>query len=355
MSDGIQARIEAWDGQAVVCARDADTDSWMFIALHDSTLGPPVGGCRMKTYPSPDAGLLDAMRLAEGMTYKWAAIDFPFGGGKSVLAIPHALEADQRTELLQCFGRLLTTLRGTYRAGVDLGTTPDDMKVIATQTDQVMGVSPDGSESRDPGPYTALGVFVGIQAALRAVGRGPEIAGLRVAVQGVGDVGEPLARLLADAGASLALSDVNAGRVQGLAEELGADVVGPADIYGTACDVFAPCAVGAVLNPETIPRLECRIVAGSANNQLASADDAERLHARGILYAPDYVVNAGGAIAFGLMHRGEEDQEELRRRVRRIEESLDAIFAEAAASDESPEHAARRRAERILERGRAGR
>lgn len=353
MGDALQARVEAWDGEAVVSRFDAGTGSWIFIALHDATLGPPVGGCRMRSYPTPDAALEDAMRLAEGMTYKWAAVDFPFGGGKSVLAVPGPLEGERRTGLLRRFGGLLATLRGAYRTGVDLGTTPEDMRTVAERCDYVMGVSPDGSTSRDPGPYTALGVLVGIRAALRAALGSEDPAGRRVLVQGIGDVGEPLARLLADAGVETILTDVDAARLGRLADELGARTVPPEDVYETECDVFAPCAVGAVLDAETIPLLRCRVVAGSANNQLASEADAERLHARDILYAPDYVVNAGGAIAFGLMHDGVSDPTELRRRVEGIEASLDEIFAEAAAAGASPARAARRRAERILETHRA--
>lgn len=353
IDDGIQAGIEAWKGQAVVCRHDAETGSWVFIALHDATLGPPVGGCRMRAYRTPAEGLHDALRLAEGMTYKWAAVDYPFGGGKSVLAVPRALEGESRAGLLRRFGRLLATLRGTYMTGVDLGTTPDDMRTVAEACDYVMGVSADGSESRDPGPYTALGVFVGIRSALRAAFGSDDPAGRRVLVQGLGDVGEPLARLLAGAGAELLLTDLDQARAGAVAAELGATVLASDAAFDAECDVFAPCAVGAVLNPDTIPRLRCRVVAGSANNQLESASDADRLHERGILYAPDYVVNAGGAIAFGLMHRGQDDDAEIRRHVERIETSLDEIFAEAAAADESPAPAARRRAERILERGRA--
>lgn len=349
MSEGIQEKIKAWDGEAVVSRFDAETESWVFIALHDSTLGPLVGGCRMRTYPGPEAALDDAMRLAEGMTYKWAAVEYPFGGGKSVLAVPRRLESEPRIGLLRRFGDLLATLRGTYMTGVDLGTTPDDMRAVAERCDYVMGVSADGATSLDPGPYTALGVFVGVRSGLRAALGEDDLAGRSVLVQGVGDVGKPLAELLAQAGAKLLVCDTDAARAESVAERSGGSVVPAAEAYETECDVFSPCAVGAVLNPETIPRLRCRVVAGSANNQLRSSEDADRLHARGILYAPDYVVNAGGAIAFGLMHRGLRDKEELRHRVRGIQSSLDEIFAEAAGRSESPARAARRRAERILE------
>ena len=344
----LEARIAGWDGEAVVVRRDPEAGAWIFVALHDSRLGTPVGGTRLKPYRAPTEGLRDALRLAEGMTYKWAAVDFPFGGGKAVLCLDRPLGREARRGLLDRYGRLLRTLNGAFKTGVDLGTTPADMRRVAETTDHVMGVW-DG-ESRDPGPYTALGVLVGIRASLeRAVGRS-DLAGVRVLVQGIGDVGEPLARRLAEEGVDLVLSDIEAARADRVAEELGAETLAPDRVPEADCDVFAPCAVGAVLNPETIPRLRCRIVCGSANNQLESAEDALRLHGRGILYAPDYVVNAGGAIAFGMMHRGTRDDEEIRRAVRGIGDSLAEILAEAERDGEPPATAARRRAERILAR-----
>lgn len=344
----LEARIAGWRGEAVVVRRDPGAGAWIFIALHDSRLGTPVGGTRLKPYPNPGAGLRDALRLAEGMTYKWAAVDFPFGGGKAVLCLDRPLDPGEREGLLDRYGRLLRTLNGAFKTGVDLGTTPGDMRRIARKTEHVMGVW-DG-ESRDPGPYTALGVLVGIRTSLEhALGRS-EAEGTRVLVQGVGDVGEPLARLLAEEGADLVLSDIDAARAGELAEELGAGTLPPERVPGADCDVYAPCAVGGVLDPETIPRLRCRIVCGSANNQLESPDDALRLHERGILYAPDYVVNAGGAIAFGMMHRGTRDDGEIRTAVRRIGDSLAEILAEAERDGEPPAAAARRRAERILDR-----
>jgi leucine dehydrogenase len=324
----------------------------MFIALHDATLGMMVGGCRMKTYPTPGDAMRDAMRLGEGMTYKWAAIDFPFGGGKSVLAIPRPLNDEEKRGLIRRFGRLLESLNGAYATGVDLGTTPEDMDVLAEASQYVMGHGVSGSGTEDPGPYTALGVLVGIHSALKALDGSPEVTGKSILIQGAGDVGEPLAQMLAEAGATVLLSDIDEGKALRLAKELGGRAVAVADTYSTACDLFAPCAVGAILNAKTIPQLDCRIVAGSANNQLDRPEDAELLHERGILYAPDYVVNGGGAIAFGMMHLGETDEEAVLERVRRIESALDRIFAEAAQRGESPVHGARRVAEDALRRGR---
>jgi leucine dehydrogenase len=352
MIEGTQELLESWTGLGVVQGFDSETGTWMFIALHDATLGMMVGGCRMKRYEAPADAMLDAMRLAEGMTYKWAAIDFPFGGGKSVLAIPRFLEREEKHGLLRRFGRLLESLRGAYATGVDLGTTPEDMDVLAQASRYVMGHGREGSGTEDPGPYTALGVLSGIRAALRALDGKPEPAGKSVLIQGAGDVGEPLARLLAEADARLLVSDIDEGRAAEIAASVEGEVVPVAETYRTPCDVFAPCAVGAVLNAETIPQLACRIVAGSANNQLDRPQDAEALHDRGILYAPDYVVNAGGAIAFGLMYLGASEPEEIRKRVQSIEDRLDRIFMEARTRDESPAHGARRFATATLRRSR---
>ncbi len=352
MMDGTKELIENWSGLGVVQGFDAETGTWMFIALHDATLGMMVGGCRMKTYPTPGDAMRDAMRLGEGMTYKWAAIGFPFGGGKSVLAVPRSLEGEERRGLIRRFGRLLESLNGAYATGVDLGTTPEDMNVLAEASQYVMGHGLSGSGTEDPGPYTALGVFAGIRSALAALDGSPDLEGRSVLIQGAGDVGEPLAWLLKEAGGEVLISDIDEEKAQRLAAKLDGRVIPAEATYTTPCDVFAPCAIGAILNADTIPQLGCRIVAGSANNQLDRGEDAERLHEREILYAPDYVVNGGGAIAFGMMHFGETDGEAMRERVLGIEGSLDRIFAEAAERGESPVHGARRVAEAALERGR---
>lgn len=346
--------IERWDGETVVVRHDVPTGTWCFIAIHDSTLGTPVGGCRMKTYVRPEDGLRDALRLSEGMTFKWAALDFPFGGGKAVLAVPTPLAGDERQGLLRRFAQLIDSLGGAFATGVDLGTTPDDMALMAEECRFIMGQSggAEGSISVDPGPYTALGVLEGIRVAVRhRLGR-LDLRDTVVLVQGIGDVGLPLARMLHADGADLLLADVKVERAQELAAELGAEVVPAERVYDRECDVLAPCAVGAVLDRDTVPRLRCRIVAGSANNQLATDEDAERLHRRAILYAPDYIINAGGALAFGLIHQRVRRDSVLRDRVRRIGDTLDRILAEAIAEDQSPLHAARRVARAALDRGR---
>lgn len=346
--------IERWNGEAVVVRHDVPTGTWCFIALHDSTLGMPVGGCRMKSYESPEAGLRDAMRLAEGMTYKWAALDFPFGGGKAVLAVPGPLSEDDRRSLLRRFSRLVDSLGGAFATGVDLGTTPEDMRWMAQECRFIMGQTTSGEadESVDPGPYTALGVLTGMQVAVRHALGSQNLKGARVALQGVGDVGAPLAGMLRRAGARLVVSDIDDERARRVAAEFDGEAVAASEVYDVECEVFAPCAVGAILNETTIPRLRCRVVAGSANNQLDTDGDAERLHGRGVLYAPDYIINAGGALAFGLIHQRVRSEAVLQDRVRRIGETLEGVFSEAHASGESPLHAARQVAERVLSKGR---
>lgn len=345
--------IRAWDGMGVIVRYDRATGTWIFLALHDNTLGPASGGCRIKTYPTPDDGLKDALRLAEGMTYKWASIGFEFGGGKSVLAVPGPIEGQERTDLFLRFGHLLASLRGAYYTGQDMGTSPEDIGVIASVCDYAMGAPQDGGAPPDPGPYTALGVFEGMKAALRCAFGGDELSGRRVLVQGGGGVGAPLARLVAEAGGQVLVSDLDPARAGALAAEVKGETVDPASLYDTPCDVYAPCAVGATLNADTIPRLRCRVVAGSANNQLAEPADAGRLMDRGILYAPDYVLNAGGAMAFGLMTRGVREPADLRERVREIGRSLDQIFQDAVRDGVSPVAAAATRVETVLARARA--
>jgi leucine dehydrogenase len=350
MALSLKSLMEQWSGVATVVRYDQETGTWIFIALHSDVLGPASGGTRMKVYSSAAAGLRDAQRLAEGMTFKWAAVDFDIGGGKAVLAVPRALKGKEREGLLRRYGRLLASLKGAFSTGVDLGTSAADMQIIGEETEYVHGLDRERGVSIDPGPFTAHGVFVGIRAALAHVYGSPSLEGRVVHVQGVGGVGRPLARLLREAGAHLILSDVDSKRAEALAAELGGmETLEPHTAYEARCHVYAPCAVGGTLNAETIPELKCRVVAGSANNQLDSLEDADRLHERGILYAPDYIVNAGGALALGLMSRGVKDRDQILDRVSQIEGSLGEILEDARSRNESPVHAARRVVERRLQ------
>lgn len=336
----IEDLIAAWPGEAVVCAHHAPTGSWIFIALHDTRSGPATGGTRMKTYPQPGDGLLDAQRLAEGMTHKWRGIGIRRGGGKAVLAVPGELSADDRRALLERYGRLIHSLGGLFQTGCDLGTTPDDILQIARHTRFVHGVLA-GGESLDPGPYTARGVRLGIEAALAAVFGTAEPAGRTVLVEGLGSVGEPLARALAERGARLLLADLDEARAAGLAAELGATVVDAGAVATTACDVYAPCAIGGTVTAATIPGLACRIVAGSANNQLGRPEDGELLHRRGILYAPDFIINGGGALIFGTMDATSSEAPGMEA-LSVIGDRLREIFALAREHGESTAAATRR-------------
>lgn len=351
MDGDILPLLRTWDGEAVVARFDRDTGTWIFIALHSTVLGRPVGGTRMRVYPTPADGLCDAQRLAEAMTAKWAALELPIGGGKAVMALPGELTPSQREGLLLRYGMLVESLRGAFGTGEDLGTTPADMAVIARRTRFVHGIEGEGRVA-DPGPFTARGVLRGIEAAARVALQRDELRGLRVLIQGAGDVGYPLARELRERGAELLVADTDPARLRRAVAELQAQPVDAERVWDTPCEVFAPCATGGVLDAARIPRLACRMVAGSANAQLGTPEDAERLHERGILYVPDFIVNAGGALAFALHGEGERDPELLLRRMDRIGDTVAAVLDEAATRAESPLAAARRRVEQALTRAR---
>lgn len=339
--------IQAWPGKEVVIRYDAESEAWMFIAIHATHGRRSVGGVRVKVYPTPDDGLLDALRLSEGMTYKWAAIDVDYGGGKAVIALSRPVVGEARTSLMRRFGRMIDSLNGRYGTGPDIGTTPDDMALLATETRFVHCYDWKAGKPYDPGIYTALGVFIGIKAGRRYLTGSDDLKGVRVLVQGVGDTGAPLARSLAQAGAIVLLNDLDVPKATALATELGATVVPTDAVYDAVCDVYAPCSVGATLNAETIPRLTCTLIAGSANNQLRGPEDGERLLARKILYAPDYVVNGGGAVSLAMVDDGATFPE-IDRELQRMDPRLTSIFREAEERSESPVHAARRMVESRL-------
>lgn len=352
MPKTLENLIAAWDGLGVVCRFDAPTGTWMFICLHDNTLGSCTGGSRMRVYPSPAEGLEDAMRLAEGMTSKWAAIDEPVGGGKAVLAVPEPLSGEARTSLLRRYGALIESLGGTFRTGEDLGTTSEDMKILSEVTRFVHGFHPEGGTKVDPSPFTARGVYAGLMAAAASRWGSDDLRERSVLIEGTGNVGLNLGRLLAAAGAKLLVSDIDDERARQAASELSAEVVAVADVSSCACDIYAPCAIGATLSESTIPKLRCAVVAGSANNQLATAFDANRLHEQGILYVPDYIINAGGALSFALMDRGVSDRDQILAAMDTIGETVHEILVEAMENDESPVVAAQRRVDERLARGR---
>jgi len=286
------------DHEQVVFVSDDKSGLKAIIAVHNSNLGPALGGCRMWPYASEEEAVRDVLRLSRGMTYKSAMARLKLGGGKSVII--GNPRTDKTPALLAAFARALEQLNGRYIAAEDSGTSVADMKTMAQFTRHVAGLhdkpSDQGTRSGDPSPATAYGTFIGIQAAVKErLGR-DSLDGLRVAVQGVGNVGYDLARQLKEAGARLWVTDIHREPLVQAGRELGATVVAPDEIFGLDVDVFAPCALGAILNDATIPQLKAKIVAGAANNQLAEARHGVELMKRGILYAPDYVINAGGII-----------------------------------------------------------
>ena len=348
--DNFLPLLEAWDGDGVVIRHDAPTNTWIFIALHSSSLGRPTGGTRLRVYGGLRDAMRDAMRLAEGMTYKWAGLGMRFGGGKAVLAISRPLDPEERCGLMWRYGELLESLAGAFYTGADLGTGSDDMSHVAQRTRFILGVDPESGLARDPGPYTATGVIAGIRSALRFADGNEGVEGRRIVIQGLGRVGQPLARALAAQGARLMLCDIDEEKMTSLASELGAETL-PADrVYSEPCDVFVPCAIGGVLRPSTIANLGSRIIAGAANNQLLDEDDADRLQKWGILYVPDYIVNAGGAMAFSLMKDGIVEEEALNDRIGAIGNVVAEILEEAKQLGATPLQAAKRRVDLRLAR-----
>ena len=300
------------------------------VALHSTALGPALGGCRMWPYANEAEALTDVLRLSQAMSYKHAVAKTPHGGGKSVILADPA--RDKSEALLRAFGRFIERLGGRYVVAEDVGTTADDMAVIRRETSAVAGISTAAGGSGDPSPVTAYGVFCGIKAAVRfRLGR-DNLTGLKVAVQGVGHVGYALAKYLRDAGANLFVSDLDAAAVAAAASALGASPVGADEIYDLPADIFAPCALGATVNRRTIPRLKAAIVAGAANNQLAEPADGAALAARGILYAPDYVINAGGIINIAC-ERGGYDRDRAMKWTEEIYRTSLAIFERAREDD----------------------
>jgi leucine dehydrogenase len=286
--------LDRYDYGEVHLKLDKATGLRAIVAIHDTRLGPSLGGCRFIHYDSDEAAVVDALRLARGMTYKAALAGLPHGGGKSVIMRPS--QHFDRVALFRAFGKFIDDLRGHYITAEDSGTGLEDMEVIRSVTKWVTGVDPSHGGSGDPSPFTALGVRRGIEACVEhKLGRAT-LAGVHVVVQGVGHVGYHLCKELHEHGAKLTVADVDPLKAERAHRELGAKLVPLEGIFDVDCDVFAPCALGSALNDETIPRLKARIVAGAANNQLALPRHGDDLHARGILYAPDYAINAGGLI-----------------------------------------------------------
>jgi leucine dehydrogenase len=317
--------VEGW--LKVVHFEEPESGLNAIIAVHDATLGPACGGCRIRSYESFEAALDDVTRLSRGMTFKNALGGIPFGGGKAVIIADP--KAGKTEAMLRAFGRAVESLKGLYFTAEDSGVTEHDLDIVRTETKFVAGLPSDG-RGGNPSPFTARGVFRGIEASVRfRLGR-KDLKGVRVAILGAGAVGMELARLLHEAGAALTVADVNEAAVAEAVRRFGATAVSPADCVAANVDVFAPCALGGAINAETIKQLKAPVVAGAANNQLATPDMDALLMEKGVLYAPDYVINAAGVISVGLEILGTWDEQDLGRRIDRIGDTLTAIFERSA-------------------------
>ena len=340
--------LRSWDGEEAVVRFDSESGAWMFVCVHSTARGPACGGTRLRVYPTPADGLADAMRLSQAMTVKMAVANADRGGGKAVLAVPALPEGAARRALLLRYAKLVAALGGTYRTAGDMNITPADLDIVAEICPWVYGTTGAGGNS---GRGTAIGVLHAIHASVEHRFGSPELAGRRILVQGVGSVGHNLATLLAAERADVLVSDIDSARATAVAAEVGGSAIPAESALDTECDVYSPCAIGGSLNADSIPRLRCAVIAGSANNQLAEPEDADRLHAAGILYAPDYVASAGGVIQLlGLVDHG-WDEEELERNLAAIGDTLRGLFRDADAAGITPAAAAERLAAKRVAAG----
>jgi len=331
--------------EELLFAHDASTGLKAVIAIHSTILGPALGGTRMWPYPTEEAAVNDVMRLARGMTYKAAMADRDLGGGKAVIIGDPC--RDKSEKLLRAYGRFVDKLGGRYITAEDMGIGEKDLDWVRQETAHVLGDSSQGS----PSPFTAYGVWRGIKASARDALGSDSLEGLTVAVQGLGGVGSRLCEYLAGEGARLIVADLDPEKVKGAVSRWAAKAVAPEEIHARECDIFAPCAAGGIINELTIPQLKCRIVAGAANNVLQDRACGAGLMNRGILYAPDYVINAGGLIYVDSIRLGLKDPDEIRRVVGRIEQRLTHIFKRSAAEKQPPEVVADLMAEERLQSG----
>ena len=348
------SHIEFDHHEQVVYGHDQASGLKAIIAIHNRNLGPALGGCRMWPYASDEEALRDVLRLSRGMSYKSALARLPLGGGKAVIiGNPHTGKSEA---LFQAMGDFVDSLGGRYITAADSGTGVAEMQVMAERTRHVAGAGQreafgGGMRNGDPSPSTAYGVFIGLQAAVKQrLGR-DDLKGLRVAIQGVGQVGFGLAQQLKEAGAELWVTDIVEANVRRAVEQLGATAVGQNDIYGLEVDVFAPCAMGAIINPQTLEALRAPVIAGAANNQLADAGLAEELRRRGCLYAPDYAINAGGIIDVCYERNGGSTAE-LKAHIEGIGTTLAEIFQRAEREGSTTTAVADRMAQERLHAGR---
>lgn len=339
--------MEDEDYEQVVFCYDRSSGLKAIIAIHDTTLGPALGGTRMWNYETEEEALKDVLRLAKGMTYKNAASGLELGGGKAVIIGDAKREKSEA--MFRAYGRFIQGLNGRYITAEDVGTTVADMEIIQKETAYVTGTSPDKGSSGNPAPVTAFGVYRGMKAAAKAAFGTDSLAGKKVAIQGVGHVGYHLCEHLHKEGAQLFVTDIQQDAVRRAVQLFGATAVDTEEIYELDCDIFAPCALGAVINDRTISKLKAKVIAGSANNQLAEPSHGDLLHERGIVYAPDYVINAGGVINVADELEGYNRSRALKK-VEAIYDNIEKVLA-ISARDQIPTYlAADRLAEERIER-----
>ncbi|MBO9510959.1 Glu/Leu/Phe/Val dehydrogenase [Erythrobacter sp. A6_0] len=343
------------DHELVEVVREPKSGLTAIIAVHSSHLGPGAGGTRFWHYAEPKNAMRDALRLSRGMSYKNAMAGLPMGGGKAVILADD--KGTKTPEMLIAFADAVEALGGRYVTAEDVGISEADMARVAERTQYVSGLPVEGKDAAggDPGPFTAMGIYHGIKAAVRHKLGKDSLDGVHVAIQGTGSVGGGVARLLAKDGARLTLADIDAARAEALARELGGKAVASDAIMSVSCDVFSPNALGAILDDEGIARLDCKIVAGGANNQLARAHHGPMLAERGILYAPDYVINAGGIISVTLEYLARTDGQacdinDVRERIATIPGRLEQIWQESDRSGVSPDQVADRMAQELIGR-----
>lgn len=344
----IFSHIEFQHHEQVAFCHDKKTGLKAIIAVHNTHRGPALGGCRMWPYNSDEEALHDALRLSKGMTYKSALAGLPLGGGKAVIIGDP--RKDKTPGLLHAMGEFVEKLSGRYITAEDSGTSVADMITISEKTQYAAGIVTDGnhSHSGDPSPSTALGTFYGVKAAVKHRLKQEDLTGLKVAIQGVGNVGYHLGKHLKEAGAELIVTDIFEANWQRAVNELGATYVEPDQIYSQDVDVFSPCALGAIINDNSLTQLKASIIAGASNNQLATPEHGDQLHKKGILYAPDYVINAGGIIDVAHQCSG-KDPQETQQHIARIADTLSEIFDRSKTQDISTHLVADKMAEELFQ------
>ena len=328
--------------EQVAFFRDPGTGVQAIIAVHNTKLGPAIGGCRVRPYASLDEALFDVLNLSEGMSYKNSLCGINFGGGKSVI-LADSRKIENREAVFKAFGNFMNSFMGSYYTAEDMGTSVQDVEYIGATTKYIVGSDPKKGGAGDPSPYTAKGTFDGIKASVRHVTGSDSLSGCKVAIQGVGSVGAYLAKLLHAEGAELIVCDTHEASVKSLVEAYGAKAVGVHDIYDADCDVFSPCAIGGTVNQETLPKLKCKIIAGAANNQVLTEELEKQIVAKGISYAPDFAINSGGVIAVAdELEEGGFTQSRVDERVAKIGSTISAILKRSSESGELPGAVARK-------------